>query len=337
MSCTRHLTIFHQRQFPLSLLSLQWFVPVKSSSSLQCWSFNVVKINFQSSLLLKVHGADKAYSCDICGHQVNTLCSLRSHKLHKHPAKIEMRVCEQCGEEVQSHYYDFHLRNKHAQAPPKTFPCENCPEVFKSKKGLLAHLRKVHNIGDYQNPRFEGICPDCGRKFTSKDYFFAHVFEFHGMELEGLKKRPCPHCDKVFYVKSALDTHIQLHTGQKKWKCPECDYSTRFSANVRKHRKNVHGKKTETVVDTMIVNDNVEGVVSGQSSWSHSSQFTSVQESLHGFSISYQFNLDTRCFVFVESARTQFFRYSLSSVFKSLSRTFCDRERCSIFQFFQRS
>jgi uncharacterized Zn-finger protein len=119
--------------------------------------------------------------------------------------------------------------------------------VFKSKKGLLAHLRKAHGIGNYQNPRFEGICPDCGKKFTSKDYFFAHVYESHGVEMEGLKKRPCPHCEKVFYVKSALDTHVQLHTGQKKWKCTECDYSTRFSANVRKHRKNVHGKKAELV------------------------------------------------------------------------------------------
>jgi DNA-directed RNA polymerase subunit M/transcription elongation factor TFIIS len=47
----------------------------------------------------------------------------------------------------------------------------------------------------------------------------------------------------VFHIKGVFEAHMMLHTGENRYVCSDCGYSTRFSGNLTKHNRVVHGKR----------------------------------------------------------------------------------------------
>ena len=51
------------------------------------------------------------------------------------------------------------------------------------------------------------------------------------------KQYVCETCGKTFKYKSALDTHIRVHTGEKPFKCDVCPFACIKKVNLFKHKK----------------------------------------------------------------------------------------------------
>ena len=56
-----------------------------------------------------------------------------------------------------------------------------------------------------------------------------------------MKKFVCPQCEEVTYTYSNHRAHMMLHSDERHV-CDECGYQTRYSTNLIKHRKKVHGR-----------------------------------------------------------------------------------------------
>jgi transcription elongation factor Elf1 len=159
---------------------------------------------------------------------------------------VKLRVCTECGEELDSRQYNNHMKKRHRpKKAPESANCEHCGQFFKSKVNLKRHLARFHGVGELKL-RSNNIlkeCGQCGKRLKTDERFRAHMFLEHGVELPGLRRRDCVVCKEVFYVKVQYDAHMMLHSGVKKYACDRCDYSTRFSANLVSHKRRSHSDK----------------------------------------------------------------------------------------------
>lgn len=122
-----------------------------------------------------------------------------------------------------------------------------CPVVLDCPSRVKIHMKAVHGVGDAVKYRFKDACPDCGKVLTSKNLYFAHVFEVHGVELPGMGSFPCPDCGKMFYLKDAMSTHLASHSvglGDKMIKVrPKNPFKTHAESNATRFRRTVEGWK----------------------------------------------------------------------------------------------
>jgi hypothetical protein len=71
--------------------------------------------------------------------------------------------------------------------------------MFGSSTELKLHFATAHNRQTFE-------CFVCNKLFLQKFNFLAHIERYHD---DVSKSYPCQHCDKVFTIKSALDSHMQ--------------------------------------------------------------------------------------------------------------------------------
>jgi len=113
-------------------------------------------------------------------------------------------LCLMCSQTFSSaelrnvHYLDFH--NK--------FKCQHCNKDFTSLIKLTMHLK---------NCTFGQIlqCTICNKTFANKRNLRDHNDIFHGPESVKEQSKynfPCSKCDKVFYKKSNLTSHLLRHS-----------------------------------------------------------------------------------------------------------------------------
>jgi DNA-directed RNA polymerase subunit RPC12/RpoP len=84
----------------------------------------------------KVHGAEKAYECHVCGHKFCNKMSLKHHLKEKHSDSPPMRVCEHCGASVLYSRYKDHLQSRNCTGPKKIYQCTQCPVSYKTPLAL---------------------------------------------------------------------------------------------------------------------------------------------------------------------------------------------------------
>lgn len=129
--------------------------------------------------------------------------------------------------------------NSKAKKPVKQHQCDTCGKVFRTKPGLVHHIR-IHTgerpyVCHLCDKRFingghlhthmrthtgekNHICAACEKAFATAQQLTKHTIAIHTSE------RPygCTYCTKRFASSSNLNTHIKIHTGEKNYHCDQC-------------------------------------------------------------------------------------------------------------------
>ena len=99
--------------------------------------------------------------CEICGR----LClNARSLLTHMQVHTVKSLTCKQCGHVSSS----VEEREKHRKIHRTDHNCETCGCKFTEKKGLLAHIRRIHQ------KVMKSVCDVCGRQFYSSFNMEVH-------------------------------------------------------------------------------------------------------------------------------------------------------------------
>ncbi|TRY70167.1 hypothetical protein TCAL_05202 [Tigriopus californicus] len=203
------------------------------------------------------------FNCDKCDQMCHYASSFVAHLAHFHP-EDEMIDCPSCSERI-AFTPDPHLFYGHYMACTKrlgnaqirghkmshdsgkkrntlTFQCDECGRSFSSKYQFQAHVDSHRGIEKYK-------CEDC-------DYAtnFPHVYTDHRkihLREKGLTNadtdvvlfHPCHVCGKQFRTMSSLREHVKVvHEGiRKEMPCGDCGMVFYSKGAFYNHKKKIHG------------------------------------------------------------------------------------------------
>ena len=110
--------------------------------------------------------------------------------------------------------------------------CSQCNNMFKTKKLLTQHEKRVHG------PKLS--CNMCAFKAVRKDKLESHKRERH---YNG-QRTDCDQCYKSFANKDSLKVHKNvIHIG-KIFPCDQCDYTNGYLGGLKSHKERVHEEKS---------------------------------------------------------------------------------------------
>lgn len=75
------------------------------------------------------------------------------------------------------------------------------------------------------------VCEACGKSYRQRDMLTAHRKRHLPPTIQ------CSFCDKLFYSKNELKSHVGLHTGIKAFKCDICTAAFVASSSLAAHRR----------------------------------------------------------------------------------------------------
>lgn len=169
---------------------------------------------------------DGSYVCDVCNVSLKSRNALKSHKIFIHKELGEM-VCRRCAkafqtaEEFSKHKIECELKKQNKNFGDfKTFECDICKAVLKSKEGVRLHIQHTHLKTE---KRFK--CEQCGSAFYTKSEVKAHNRRAH----LNIRDFICTTCGKAFKLRYQLRTHEKfVHSGEK-YKCSHDNCNKYFS------------------------------------------------------------------------------------------------------------
>uniref|UniRef100_A0A3P9DRP4 C2H2-type domain-containing protein n=1 Tax=Maylandia zebra TaxID=106582 RepID=A0A3P9DRP4_9CICH len=139
--------------------------------------------------------------------------------------KKKTHTCNICGKSFLTVVgYRGHLARHKGNTPYK---CRTCHKAFPEKWVLKNHESRVHAPHS---------CNVCGKRFRHLDTLSQHVN--HSRE----RLFACDKCNKKFFHKSNVVTHMRVHTGEKPYKCTHCGKGFSQGHCVRRHLL-IHQKK----------------------------------------------------------------------------------------------
>lgn len=189
-----------------------------------CYICTVCNRSFHSESKIRRHffkfHYSRDYKCAKCPRAFITEQLLKQHETDLHKSG----VCKECGK----YFCNKYVLKKHELNHNLRVICSDCGRVYRSKEAFNNHKRykvcqqktkKSSKDGEYQ-------CDHCKKTYCTKAYLSKHLKYEHG-SAEGFR---CSFCNKQFYSKSKLDTHIVKHTQEKKFSCEIC--SGRFGTQM---------------------------------------------------------------------------------------------------------
>jgi DNA-directed RNA polymerase subunit RPC12/RpoP len=141
------------------------------------WKCQIPNCNFSDAFRYKLNGhitlkhARGNHSCDVCGQVYSTEVALQTHMLKHDPELANRFSCDVCGKTFSTEINFKHHRKLNHE---KTIECPLCPEKFKRKQNVEAHLIHAHG----QERKYK--CDVCGAKFIQNHHRQRHIKQFHG-------------------------------------------------------------------------------------------------------------------------------------------------------------
>ncbi|ELU13782.1 hypothetical protein CAPTEDRAFT_117624, partial [Capitella teleta] len=140
------------------------------------------------------------FPCEMCDKNYKSKAALNWHCKLAHSDVVSF-TCSECSAGFRKRdSYDMHLAKEH-NGPwfeckcGKTFPCQR-------------YLRRHEDVCSSCGPSKSFACDQCSKLFKSKMYLTRHVRRAHSEKVGRL----CMHCGKSFSNKASLDRHCKrLH------------------------------------------------------------------------------------------------------------------------------
>ncbi|CAB3408404.1 unnamed protein product [Caenorhabditis bovis] len=192
--------------------------------------------------------------CEVCKHLYKSIDMLSDHWLENETerehsfAVVTCPVCKASirgAAEAANHlrYEHFVSNNAHyslatienvnsKKAEKPLHECLECGKKFKRKNDLHRHLL----IHSGEKPF---MCNICNLSFRVKTTLTNHQLTVHG---NNQTLHQCRACQKLFFHRKSLISHMRLHTGEKPVKCKHCDEGFRTSGIARRHEKRCNGR-----------------------------------------------------------------------------------------------
>ena len=129
--------------------------------------------------------------------------------------------------------------------PKELLECEECNQVFKSKRGLDIHTRLSHSALNIN-------CCHCRLTFRSENALSTHMRLTHADILEaGKEMYECGECSITFTSTSDWRAHLdskKKKRNQVESKCSQCDKVYKSRTSLAAHRWRSHGKGKEKYI-----------------------------------------------------------------------------------------
>ncbi|XP_052896009.1 transcription factor grauzone-like [Anopheles moucheti] len=170
-------------------------------------------------------------NCTICGKQLASALSLRTHMINMH-AKRENHICDSCGREFRSRQaFERHVKLHQGLEVAEQVQCESCLKWLNSKRALKMHVKLVHMEA---GQTFQ--CDICAQRCPNSRALASHKQRVHVEE-----RFKCEECGKLFKRQLYLKEHVAaLHTRKPLYSCEVCGATFNSNANKYSHRKNKH-------------------------------------------------------------------------------------------------
>ncbi|XP_037032514.1 zinc finger protein 2-like [Bradysia coprophila] len=228
----------------------------------------------KSSRSAKINSKTSKHRCPICGKNMSSLRSLRRHTQSLHDdhdttnnhenIECESKTddepdgklisCTECNKTFSSR--DDYL--KHSINHKKTFECDVCQKVFRTRLHLKVHfpthmavkpylcevcsrpfarannLRR-HKLTHVTDKRY--ICDECGKRFPANYLLRQHKAKSHSEVARVL----CSKCSKTFTSVAHLKVHINVHHSDvNPYRCEICKIKFSQPSALLTHRKKFH-------------------------------------------------------------------------------------------------
>lgn len=132
---------------------------------------------------------DSLSTCELCGQQFPSSGALTAARSKVYLAK----ACTLCTITMVQDFLEQRTTSPESQ-------CDDCNASFKSRKGLMQHIGKIHTA-----ERKAAACPECNKKFKHKYAVRFHVKQVHNKAT----RVSCDDCGREFYNKYLLKSHSE--------------------------------------------------------------------------------------------------------------------------------
>uniref|UniRef100_A0A224YZB9 General transcription factor IIIA n=1 Tax=Rhipicephalus zambeziensis TaxID=60191 RepID=A0A224YZB9_9ACAR len=219
---------------------------------------------------MRVHDGERPFECTYTGCDKKytrqfhlTRHIKKSHESDKDQVKSFKCVRDNCDKSFTCENALYkHIKYSHEK---RKFQCEHCPKAFIKHQHLKVHSFEHTKVLPYPCPE-----PGCDKAFLLPSKLKAHQNTHKGYpcDVEGCeavftkwtllqkhrkmdhqKQFPCPTCDRVFFTKWNLVTHMETHSTDRESFCCPHEGCSRFyfqEKNLRQHISSAHENKRFT-------------------------------------------------------------------------------------------